>query len=91
METLEMVLLDQLTLLNENNELIFNKDKLLLSRQAIIAEVEKDYNILIENEIDLSKNYGKAIHLLKELTNEAYQLLIDRVVRFGTILDEELQ
>lgn len=88
MKEIEEVLLSQVTYLSKSSELIVDTNKLSFSRKAMIAEVESDYQWLKESDSDLADSYLKTSEYLLSLTDEAYQLLVDKLVRYGTIVEE---
>ncbi|PNY21507.1 hypothetical protein ASN88_01175 [Streptococcus parauberis] len=88
MKEIEEVLLSQVTYLSKSSELIVDTNKLSFSRKAMIAEVESDYQWLKESDSDLADSYLKTSEYLSSLTDEAYQLLVDKLVRYGTIVEE---
>ncbi|MDT2749379.1 hypothetical protein P7H30_06430 [Streptococcus parauberis] len=88
MKEIEEVLLSQVTYLSKSSELIVDTNKLSFSRKAMIAEVESDYQWLKESDSDLADSYLKTSEYLSSLTDETYQLLFDKLVRYGTIVEE---
>ncbi|MEK5288787.1 hypothetical protein MKY69_04090 [Streptococcus sp. FSL R7-0212] len=88
MKEIEEVLLSQVTYLSKSSELIVDTNKLSFSRKAMIAEVETDYQWLKESDSDLADSYLKTSEYLSSLTDETYQLLVDKLVRYGTIVEE---
>ncbi|MEF9623516.1 MAG: hypothetical protein WAW70_05950 [Streptococcus parauberis] len=88
MKEIEEVLLSQVTYLSKSSELIVDTNKLSFSRKAMIAEVESDYQWLKESDSDLADSYLKTSEYLSSLTDETYQLLVDKLVRYGTIVEE---
>ncbi|ELY5747638.1 hypothetical protein RYR35_000864 [Streptococcus iniae] len=87
MKEIEEVLLSQVTYLSKSSELIVDTNKLSFSRKAMIAEVESDYQWLKESDSDLADSYLKTSEYLSSLTDETYQLLVDKLVRYGTIVE----
>lgn len=88
MKEIEEVLLSQVTYLSKSSELIVDTNKLSFSRKAMIAEVESDHQWLKESDSDLADSYLKTSEYLSSLTDETYQLLVDKLVRYGTIVEE---
>lgn len=88
MKTIEMILDAHLTKTTDQGELIYDEQKLTLSRRALLAELEADYKFFHENEIDLVNDYKETITYLESISDEAYQVLLDKLVRFGSLSDD---
>ncbi|WP_375708940.1 hypothetical protein PJ261_02205 [Streptococcus dysgalactiae] len=88
MKTIEMILDSHLTNMDEQEDLIFDENKLSLSRKALIAELEEDYQFFHNNEIDLSSDYKETITYLESISDEDYHLLRDKLVRYGSLSDD---
>lgn len=88
MKTIELILDSHLTNMDEQESLIFDENKLSLSRKALIAELEEDYQFFHNNEIDLSSDYKATITYLESISDEDYHLLRDKLVRYGSLSDD---
>ncbi|KAF0052065.1 hypothetical protein [Streptococcus agalactiae] len=88
MKTIEMILLTQLTNTSDQGELSYDEKKLALSRKALLVELKEDYQFFHENEIDLAGDYQETITYLESISDEAYQVLRDKLVRFGSVSDD---